>query len=687
MAAGSMLPTPPSTARIRTAVLAAALAIGALSRGAGAIGIAQSPQAAATPGTRIEVVVVDKDGRPVEGLRPADLTVTIDGVARPVVSVRRVSRGPGAMADAGRRQGAAGPGLSFAAEPVRNVMVIVDQALIVRGDEKAAVQASRAFLDRLGLGDRVAVVRLPFSADQRIELTTERPAAREALAQVRGQASGVSLARPDSPAIERPAVVTDPDQVTTDTQPPRQDIAVPDIAVGAPEAELARARNSLTAVTGILRSLQPFPGRKVIAVFSPGFNGTSTQDVADASAAAIGGGAAIYAFGLPSFQVEPQSRPDTAALQALAKNTGGNYVMLGGKPEKAIEQTMDDLLSVYVIGLAPAAGDLDGKRRPVKVQTSRKDITVRAPLWLLPVTDPGDAVPADEAPAPPAADGRLPLPAAAARDARAAAPSGKDAELPVALARLFDYVHAYESQYSALVAEEEFRQTAGQKSVRMRSDLLLVQQESAGGWVSFRDVFEVNGAPVRDREDRLKKLFLDPGVGAREQLRGVIEDSARYNIGPLERNINVPLFLLKFLAQDNRSRSRFRIGARDETDGVRTWRVDFTEIERPTIISDRNDRDVPAKGYFLVEQSTGAIMETGLKVDGTAYMAEIVVRFTLDPGLGMWVPSRMNETYRTARTSLGGGGGSMGIALEGTAHYSKFRRFQVKTEETVTIKK
>ena len=79
-------------------------------------------------------------------------------------------------------------------------------------------------------------------------------------------------------------------------------------------------------------------------------------------------------------------------------------------------------------------------------------------------------------------------------------------------------------------------------------------------------------------------------------------------------------------------------------------------------------------------------METSLRLEGSAYIAEIVVKFKLDPGLGMWVPVEMRETYRTPRGSLVGST-SMGIALEGSAKYSRFRRFQVKTEETVTIKK
>jgi VWFA-related protein len=679
------MPKLPIRARL---ALSIALATMVVSLSAGAV--AHQQPAPVSPETRIEVVAVDKDGRPVDGLRPTDLTVTIDGAARPVVSVRRVSRGPGASSDAARRLGTAGQGQAFAAEPIRSVMVVIDQTLILRGEEKAAVQSSREFLDRLGISDRVAVVRLPFSADQSIELTTERPAAREALAQVRGVATRTVLARPDAPTMERTAVA-DPDGVVEAT-PTKLENASPEMAVGTPEAELATARNSLAALAGILRALQPFPGRKVIAVFSPGFQGATTQMITDASAAAIASSSTIYAFGLPAFQDEGQTAPDTAALQALAKNTGGSYVVLSRNPAKVIERTMDDLSAVYVVSVAAGAGDLDGKRRQVRVQSPRKDLTLRAPAWLSPAADPQDVVPApaEEAPAAAPADDRASdarAGTAGAIDARPAAASGKDVDLPVALARMFDYVHAYESQYSALVAEEEFQQIAGQKSIRLRSDFLLVKQESAEGWVSFRDVFEVNGTPVRDREDRLKKLFLEPGVDATAQLMNIKEESARYNIGPLERNINVPMFLLKFLSQANRSHSRFRVAARSESDGVQTWRIEFTELVRPTIIRDRDEKDVPTSGHFLIEQSTGAIMETALRLEGSAYIAEIVVKFKLDPGLGMWVPTEMKESYRTPRGSLVGTNVSMGLALEGTAKYSKFRRFQVKTEETVEIKK
>jgi hypothetical protein len=54
----------------------------------------------------------------------------------------------------------------------------------------------------------------------------------------------------------------------------------------------------------------------------------------------------------------------------------------------------------------------------------------------------------------------------------------------------------------------------------------------------------------------------------------------------------------------------------------------------------------------------------------------------------MWVPAEMTETYKLARTTWSTSPGiSFETELEGVATYSKFRRFQVKTEETITIPK
>lgn len=658
------------------------LALSALAHAAGQPPPAQASVAEA----RVEVVAVGRDGRCIETLDPQDIRVTVDGSPRQILYIRRVSRGPGASADAARRLRAGGPGRQFAAEPVRRVLVIVDQASIARGAEATVVQAGRAFLDRLGIGDRAGVVRVPLDGDRQIELTTERPAARESLGQVRGLLAPQTQARGDplAASAER-AAMSDPGRLA-ESQPSSQGVAPPRMATGLQQAGAAGASANLAAVAGVLQSLQAIPGRKVVALFSRGFGAAPAQAVAETSAAAIAAGATVYGFQLPVPQSDWETRRgDAVTLEALAVSTGGTFAVLGRTPERIFDGVIDALSAVQVIGLAPGPGDLDGTRRAVRVESRRADLTLRVPAWLLPSPERGDQQPEVDTDPPPAAGERGAGERRSGRpEAEALVEPDRNPELTLALDRVFEYVQAYEAEYSALVAEEDYEQFAGQQYVKLRSDFLLVNQESTEGWVCFRDVFEVDGKPVRDREGRLQKLFLEPSPDAYTHLVRIKDESARYNIGSVDRNINLPLFALQFLRAEHRTRSRFKIAGRPESNGVRTWRIEFTETARPTIITDRRDRDVPASGWFLVEQGTGAVVETVLRVADRETSTEIVARFRLNPDLGMWIPSEMRETYRTTRMAASR---PASVILQGTAKYANFRRFQVHTDAVITIKK
>jgi len=92
------------------------------------------------------------------------------------------------------------------------------------------------------------------------------------------------------------------------------------------------------------------------------------------------------------------------------------------------------------------------------------------------------------------------------------------------LARVGDYVVRYETELSGIVAEEHYSQI-GDISDRpqltrreLKSDLLLVRAEGVDGegFVQFRDVFEVDGEAVRDRSERLVKLYAVGADGSAE---------------------------------------------------------------------------------------------------------------------------------------------------------------------------
>ena len=634
------------------------------------------------------MVVLDRNGRMPDSLGPGDVTASVDGKPRRVLAVRRVSRGPGASTDAAAHQARSAGLATFAAEPIRNVLVVVDQASLVRGEERAAVTASLALLDRLGVADRLAVVLLPLPKDQMLSLDTEQPVARETLAKALGQLDPAVVARPDDPAFA-PAgnpMLSDPDRLREAEPVP---VTAPLPTVREPDA--AESANALGELAGLLEALRTVPGRKVVALFSAGLGGSASTQVPPVAAAALAARTAIHVFSVPGPRDKAGITLQLGPLETLARSTGGTMVSIGRDPERAITRMVSELTACYVVELEAAGTDADGRRHALRVEVAGRGLSVRAPAWLVPSADPGDQPAPPPAPAPasePGADASIPrADGGAGPPRRAEAPSAKEAELQLAMARLVDYVEAYERRYSGLVAEEEFRQSSRGNKVRLRSDYLLVKPEGSPEWLQFRDIFEVNGVAVRDRDDRLRRLFLEPGVNVWTQLQAIRDESARYNLGMVDRNINVPLELLRFLQAENRPRFRFRLAGTRSVAGVDAWRIEFEERVFPTMIRNRQNGDVPAKGWFLVDETTGAIVQTGLKIEENGSTGDIVVSFRHDQALGMWVPAEMTETY-TAYAELSPRGGLRKETIaEGTAVYSNYRRFQVKVEETAVIKK
>jgi hypothetical protein len=653
---------------------------------------AGDPQAAATPArapagvpfVSFDLVLVDREGRVPESLGTADLTVTVDGRVRRVMSIRRVSRGPGALNDASSRQARSGAPGFFAAEPARNVIVVVDEGGVVLGEERAAGAGVRALLDRLGVADRMAVLRLPLAAGQLLSLSTDQPSAREALAGIAGRVLPSLPARPE----EIPVMATrPPDAEPGSERPPEPVPASQTPPQGAVDLASASGHANLEGLASILEGLAAVPGRKTLALFSAGVIGASPMQMMRLANGAVAARTAIYAFGLSGPRDTTQADPEFGPLENLAASTGGASVALGRNPERAVGRAVGELAACFVVEVEGDPADADGRLRTLRVQPASRSWTARAPAWLVPTADPGDALP-DRPEASAGEEARRESAGEGAKPARVSAgAAARDAELQLAMGRLMDYVEAYERQYSGLVAEEEYQQSYRGKHARLRSDYLLVRLEPSPYWESFRDVFEVDGVTVRDRDDRLRRLFLEANPLLSEQLMAIRTESARFNIGPVERNINVPLFLLRFLSANNRGRFRFKIGGHQRYTGVDVWRVEFEELARPTIMTDLRDRDVPAKGWFLVDQTTGAIVETCMKAAESAATGEIIVSFRHDPDLGMWVPERMSETYRSLEQSSLRTLPRMETVQEGTATYRKFRRFQVKTEEKITVPK
>jgi hypothetical protein len=242
------------------------------------------------------------------------------------------------------------------------------------------------------------------------------------------------------------------------------------------------------------------------------------------------------------------------------------------------------------------------------------------------------------------------------------------------------YMAAYQREFSIVVSRESYQQrvqTGGKVETRhLRSEVALVAIDAAN-WILFRDVYEVDGRTIADRSDRLTQLFLKPAADAGVQARRILEDGARYNLGPITRTLNTPTQALEFIRSENQSQSSFRLAGRARVDGVETYDLRFEETATPRMIMTRDA--AAASGRFWVAIDTGAIVKTELRIRSLGMLATLTVNYAKHDKPPMWVPIRMIESYEPAERSSSrlDVDAPVAVRIDGVATYSDFRQFAV----------
>jgi hypothetical protein len=263
-----------------------------------------------------------------------------------------------------------------------------------------------------------------------------------------------------------------------------------------------------------------------------------------------------------------------------------------------------------------------------------------------------------------------------------------DPTLADVLQRAAAYVAEFQVRLSSIVAEEAYVQdwysvgptgrTLGRRE--LRSDLVLMKPAGADAWAELRDVFEVDGRAIRPRDGRLEQLLREPAAAASMHVTTILAESARFNIGEVDRNVNTPLFSLRFLEAGNQSRFRFtRSAGAGPTPAASTaapadtvfrvstdvWVIAYDEVRSGTLIRTARRKDQPAHGRFWIEPATGRLLVSELVLDDRTVRATIDVSFQSEPLLDMLVPVAMRERYEGKKT---------GTIVEGRATYGRFRR-------------
>jgi hypothetical protein len=258
--------------------------------------------------------------------------------------------------------------------------------------------------------------------------------------------------------------------------------------------------------------------------------------------------------------------------------------------------------------------------------------------------------------------------------------------LPDVLALTARYIDRFIGRFTNVVSEEQYTQEQGfgamnRTQVRqrrdLRSDFLLIKPPDSPLWLPFRDVYEVDGSRVRDREQRLMKLLIDPGSDAVQQAARLAEESARFNLGNLRRTVNNPVLAIAFLQAGIQPRFRYELRDRDDERGRSIWVIGYREQVRPTLIKGAFDRDIAAEGRYWIDAADGRVMRTEFTLADVSVTARVTTRFEFDERLGIAVPIEMTESYLVSNT---------GAQINGRATYGSFRRFNVTATETLDLR-
>ncbi len=276
--------------------------------------------------------------------------------------------------------------------------------------------------------------------------------------------------------------------------------------------------------------------------------------------------------------------------------------------------------------------------------------------------------------------------------------------LDAAMTAAAAYVDGYERRISAIGAEETYEQSAQRTgvaiptaplgrgarpvetpaSIATRKTRAHVMTIGLGerGWVSFRDVFESDGHPVRDGAERLSRILQNVNADSLAQARQIADESARYNLDPdtmrLDRTINVPMTALHFLRAANQSRSIFRLGRPERVSGIDCVTLQFTEQGRPRLIHTRDE--AAAEGTFWIDMAGGGrVLKTELRLTSTGGPGDVVrsqtaVTYARIDKLDLWVPAVMDDTYDIPASRQ---------TVTGHATYSDFREFKVTTSADI----
>jgi len=338
---------------------------------------AQKPAPDPQPRTvRIDAVVTDKQGRPILDLRPTDLAVLENGVAQKIESVQITRRtdpvppvGPVKdVEDASPVKSLEDEERAARERGTRVIGIYLDEFHVQAGESTERVrQATARFIDEQVRPTDLLVVLKPLDHLTSIRFTRDRAAARRAVEAFDGRK----------------------DDYAPRTSFEEQYMGRSPNAVRSARAQIVMS--GLRALATRMGELES--GLSAIVLITEGFSGEIPRsrewrlpDLQGLVRVASRSRAMLYAFdpALSPPAADAADAGDTdadpssiAALQSLARQTGGDALRAGDDLVPALQRVSSDLDAYYVVTFTSNT-TTDGRFHSVQLTSSRKDAHVRA---------------------------------------------------------------------------------------------------------------------------------------------------------------------------------------------------------------------------------------------------------------------------------------------------------------------
>ena len=370
-----------------------------------------------------DVMVFDKQGHFVDGLKSSDFELRIDGKTKPIEFFEKVTTGStneelqiAAARGSAARQNTAGPAAPAPLDRGRPIFFYVDDLHL----DITALQTTRKLITRfidqnMGQNDQAAIASASDQIGFLQQLTDDKAVLRAALERLKFRPYSVrDFDRPVMTEYQG-LLITNYDHDTTDyfvdatmSLNPGMTRQIAEGIVNNRARTMAQqggvvTTNTLAGLEALVRSANALPGRKLIFFISGGFflddrNSDSRSRLQRITSAAARSGVVIYSMdarGLVATlsdissesQVDPAGRLQHSisgelgasqdSLNALAADTGGKAVFNTNSLEPGLERALKETAVYYLLAWKPDRESQQSKFRRVEVKVvGRPNLTV-----------------------------------------------------------------------------------------------------------------------------------------------------------------------------------------------------------------------------------------------------------------------------------------------------------------------